>query len=270
MENTITVEQQEPYARKEWYNIPLPKVQQLVSSAPKCSHPVAKRGDDTQSFYCNYLRCCCHQNQDGLHFWWNSKISHFWYVFYVVFATKYWLKRFTMFLLKMYPASQLFLEFFVRACMCDVWLLASAFVSVLVWQVQKEVHMQWLRWQERSYGVVSPAAKGSQMDTPFWHLPVGPSWVASVHIVFNELYSTRNDSHCSCIRGLSVSVISNCDRLATGVEEGNNPFHSRVILTSLDILHTYPTWQLVTILICMRKVSFLDLLGGINCQTNEL
>ncbi|KAM7388337.1 hypothetical protein PAMP_024517 [Pampus punctatissimus] len=34
-------------------------------------------------------------------------------------------------------------------------------------QVQKEVHMQWLRWQERSYGVVSPAAKGSQMDTPF-------------------------------------------------------------------------------------------------------
>ncbi|KAF3834877.1 hypothetical protein F7725_027435 [Dissostichus mawsoni] len=34
-------------------------------------------------------------------------------------------------------------------------------------QVQKEVHMQWLRWQERSYGVVSPAAKCSQMDTPF-------------------------------------------------------------------------------------------------------
>lgn len=40
-------------------------------------------------------------------------------------------------------------------------------VCVRVWQVQKEVHMQWLRWQERSYGVVSPAAKGSQMDTPF-------------------------------------------------------------------------------------------------------
>lgn len=38
---------------------------------------------------------------------------------------------------------------------------------VCVHQVQKEVHMQWLRWQERSYGVVSPAAKGSQMDTPF-------------------------------------------------------------------------------------------------------
>ncbi|XP_078802439.1 growth hormone releasing hormone receptor, like isoform X4 [Oryzias latipes] len=34
-------------------------------------------------------------------------------------------------------------------------------------QVQKELHMQWLRWRERSYGVVSPAAKGSQMDTPF-------------------------------------------------------------------------------------------------------
>uniref|UniRef100_A0A674N4S3 Growth hormone-releasing hormone receptor n=1 Tax=Takifugu rubripes TaxID=31033 RepID=A0A674N4S3_TAKRU len=34
-------------------------------------------------------------------------------------------------------------------------------------EVQKEIHVQWLRWQERSYGVVSPAAKGSQMDTPF-------------------------------------------------------------------------------------------------------
>ncbi|CAF95846.1 unnamed protein product, partial [Tetraodon nigroviridis] len=34
-------------------------------------------------------------------------------------------------------------------------------------EVQKEVHMQWLRWQGRSYGAVSPAAKGSQMDTPF-------------------------------------------------------------------------------------------------------
>uniref|UniRef100_A0A672I4B4 Growth hormone-releasing hormone receptor n=1 Tax=Salarias fasciatus TaxID=181472 RepID=A0A672I4B4_SALFA len=34
-------------------------------------------------------------------------------------------------------------------------------------QVQKEIHMQWLRWKERSYGVVSPTAKGSQMDTPF-------------------------------------------------------------------------------------------------------
>lgn len=40
-------------------------------------------------------------------------------------------------------------------------------MCVCVHQVQKEVHMQWLRWQERSYGVVSPAAKGSQMDTPF-------------------------------------------------------------------------------------------------------
>ncbi|KAK0149682.1 Growth hormone-releasing hormone receptor [Merluccius polli] len=34
-------------------------------------------------------------------------------------------------------------------------------------QVQKEVQMRWRKWQENSYGVVSPGAKGSQMDTPF-------------------------------------------------------------------------------------------------------
>lgn len=46
-------------------------------------------------------------------------------------------------------------------------LVADSYSSLSPFQVQKEVHLQLLRWQERSYGVVSPAAKGSQMDTPF-------------------------------------------------------------------------------------------------------
>ena len=44
-----TVEQLESYIRQEWDNIPLPKLQQLVSSVPRCLRTVVKRrGDATQ------------------------------------------------------------------------------------------------------------------------------------------------------------------------------------------------------------------------------
>uniref|UniRef100_A0A3Q4A924 Growth hormone-releasing hormone receptor n=1 Tax=Mola mola TaxID=94237 RepID=A0A3Q4A924_MOLML len=60
------------------------------------------------------------------------------------------------------------LRLFIELCMGSFQgLLVALLYCFLNQEVQKEVHMQWLRWQVRSYGVVSPAAKGSQMDTPF-------------------------------------------------------------------------------------------------------
>ncbi|KAK1897688.1 Growth hormone-releasing hormone receptor [Dissostichus eleginoides] len=60
------------------------------------------------------------------------------------------------------------LRFCIELCMGSFQgLLVAILYCFLNQEVQKEVHMQWLRWQERSYGVVSPAAKCSQMDTPF-------------------------------------------------------------------------------------------------------
>ncbi|XP_067086766.1 growth hormone releasing hormone receptor, like [Osmerus mordax] len=46
-------------------------------------------------------------------------------------------------------------------------LIVAILYCFLNQEVQKEVQMHWLRWQENSYGVVPPGAKGSQMDTPF-------------------------------------------------------------------------------------------------------
>uniref|UniRef100_A0A4W5PQ08 Growth hormone releasing hormone receptor n=1 Tax=Hucho hucho TaxID=62062 RepID=A0A4W5PQ08_9TELE len=52
-------------------------------------------------------------------------------------------------------------------------LCMGSFQFLILWvcicfhQVQKEIHMRWLRWQDNSYRVVLPGAKGSQMDTPF-------------------------------------------------------------------------------------------------------
>nr|XP_020462650.1 growth hormone-releasing hormone receptor-like [Monopterus albus] len=60
------------------------------------------------------------------------------------------------------------LRFCIELCLGSFQgLLVAILYCFLNQEVQKEVHMQWLRWQEISYGVVPPAAKGSQMDTPF-------------------------------------------------------------------------------------------------------
>ncbi|KAM9848934.1 growth hormone releasing hormone receptor, like [Aulostomus maculatus] len=60
------------------------------------------------------------------------------------------------------------LRLYIELCMGSFQgLLVSVLYCFLNQEVQKELQMQWLRWQETSYGFVSPAGKGSQMDTPF-------------------------------------------------------------------------------------------------------
>lgn len=61
-----TVEQLESYIRQEWVNIPLPKLEQLVSSVPRRLQTVVKRKGDVsqwETWPCpNFFEmCCCHE-----------------------------------------------------------------------------------------------------------------------------------------------------------------------------------------------------------------
>ncbi len=78
-----TVEQLEACIRQEWDNVPIPKLEQLVSSVPRRLQTVP-----------TFLRCV-----DAMKFkistYFSLKIIHFlslniWYVIYVVFWIKYW------------------------------------------------------------------------------------------------------------------------------------------------------------------------------------
>lgn len=68
-----TVEQRESNISQKWDNIPVPQVQWLLSSVPRCLRAVVKRwGDVTQwkTWPCaNFFKLrCCHQIQNNLHF----------------------------------------------------------------------------------------------------------------------------------------------------------------------------------------------------------
>ncbi len=122
-----TVEQLEACIRQEWDNIPIPKLEQLVSSVPTRLQTVIKRRGDyiyiyafSRRFYpkrltfrlymyCQYVSGCHTVVNMALSqlFWdvlmpWNLKSTYFslkiihflslniWYVIYVVFWIKYW------------------------------------------------------------------------------------------------------------------------------------------------------------------------------------
>ena len=81
-QNTSTVAQLESHIRKNWENISLPKIRQLVSTVPGC-YAVGNMV---------WLRVTAIKFQMSQHLSWNSKMSYFniWYVFNVLLWVKYW------------------------------------------------------------------------------------------------------------------------------------------------------------------------------------
>ncbi len=75
-----TVEQLEAYIRQEWDNIPIPKLEQLVSSVPRLLQTVIKRrGDATQYEHNNDFKSFDHLFQEARHIQWikgDSKDIH--------------------------------------------------------------------------------------------------------------------------------------------------------------------------------------------------
>ncbi len=149
-----TVVQLEACIRQEWDNIPIPKLEQLVSSVPRRLQTVIKRKGMPHSgkhgLVPNFFRCLMPWNLKSNYF--SLKMIHFlslniWYVIYVVFWIKYWNLKLPhhciLFWFTICTVSQLFWN---RVCICQ-YLMTNLIDSISPWgkvvQNEEIYHMIW-------------------------------------------------------------------------------------------------------------------------------